>query len=96
MNQEELESTEQMNLPLKAMAGAAVDIGFDPYLLAKGGMKDELIDLAHFNENLGNNNKIYFPARNGCQCGNHHATLALAKKTVSIMENKIKEREDDE
>jgi len=39
MRQEELESTEQMNLPLKAIGGVATDIIMDPYILAKGGMK---------------------------------------------------------
>ena len=41
-------------------------------------------------------NRFYFPAMNGEQCGNHEASLVLAKKTVDILEAKIKEYADED
>ena len=59
-------------------------------------LRDEFIAFSIFAINMSAMNNFYFPACNGEQCGNHQASLVLAKKTVEILEAKLKEYEEDD
>lgn len=64
--------------------------------LTEGKLRKEFIDYSVFTSNMYAMNRFYFPAMNGEQCGNYEASLILAKKTVELLEIKIKEYEEDD
>ena len=61
-----------------------------------GSIRQDIIDFCNFYWNVFSMNKVLMPANNGCQFGCHAATYHLAKKTMELMEEQMKDYEDDD
>jgi hypothetical protein len=64
------------------------------HLFSDKSFKDLVVKFKTFECGLGAVNAPYMPSWNGYQCGNHYATLGLAKLVLDITQNKIKEKEE--
>lgn len=56
----------------------------------------EVLDFLDFKREFYSVNRFFFPTMNGEQCGNQEATLELSKVVTKLMEEELKEREEDE
>ncbi|MEK6829724.1 MAG: hypothetical protein AABY15_06410 [Nanoarchaeota archaeon] len=61
-----------------------------------GSLRQDIIDYCSFYWNVFSMNKLMMPASNGYQFGCHAATLALAKKTMELMQEQMKDYDEDE
>lgn len=65
-------------------------------LIKEGKLKEELIRFINFSSSMFSCNRFYFPTTSGEQHGNHSASKMLLEKSLEIVNNKLKEYDEDE
>ncbi len=65
-------------------------------LIKRGWFKKEITDFLLFISGMNYANVHFFPAANGYQLGNHYGNRVVHQKALDILNDKIKEREEDD
>lgn len=68
---------------------------YEPFV-KDGSIRQDILDFCNFNDGVNAVNKVYMPAYNSYQCGCYPATYYLAKKTMEISQECIRNFQEEE